>query len=209
MVLMVMDIVSTVVYKIKDRKFAFNRNLKAEEAVDFAEKNCAQENIDTARGFVFSSGSIKRRKLDSRLNKMQHELNKSTPADILIEKSCEKIAYAEISNTVEDLYTANSFFRCIGNNVHEEYRVRTKKLSKRIKVLPDKVTNELFYGIGWGDIAISPAVTLFCGPIGLIIILISLFLSLLCIKLSKKNDETIPLVTYLAIGCIIAFFKMI
>lgn len=61
-------------------------------------------------------------------------------------------------------------------------------------------------GIGGGDIKISPAVTLFAGPIGSYIILAVLILSLLGQICSKKaNRKYTPLVTYFFIGCVITF----
>lgn len=204
LLLIIMDILCTIVYKIHDKKFILNRNLDAIKAVDLAESLRTQESIDMARGFVFNS-SGKRTILSSKLDKLQRDLNKSLPVEELINKCSEKVTFAEISNTGADLYTARAFFICIGN-VTKENKISEKKLNKRLKELPDKIVDEVSYGIGWGDIKIAPSITLFYGSKGAVITLIVLALSLIGQKFIKQNDETVPLVTYLAFGCLIAFF---
>ncbi|CAB1249264.1 prepilin peptidase [Clostridium sp. MT-14] len=208
--LIIMDIVCTIIYKIKDRPFLVNRNLNAVEAVEKAEDNPTQENIDMARGFVFDSGNEKI--LSSRLDKLQQELNKFISQIELVNRCSEKVALAEISNTGADLYTAGAFLSCSTKSIPKKFRRnfyrRIKKLGlyRKIKELPDKIVDEKCYGIGWGDIKISPAVTLFYGSHGAFIMLLVLILSLLSQRFIKQDDDSIPLVTYMAIGCVIAFF---
>lgn len=192
----VTDIVCTVIYKVKDKPFLINRNLAAIKAVMVASKFTTQENIDMARGFVF--GSSNKKIVNSKLDTMQHKLNNSMSLEDLLKECARKIGLAEISNTESDLYTAEAFLLCIPKN-------NRKDLYKRIKKLPDKIVDERCYGIGWGDIKIAPAVTLFYGSMGTTIMLVVILLSLIGQKLIKQNDESIPLVTYMAVGCMIAF----
>lgn len=199
--LIIMDIVCTIIYKIKDKPFLVNRNLNAVEAVEKAEDNPTQENIDMARGFLFDSGNEKI--LSPRLDKLQQELNKSISQIELVNKCSEKVALAEISNTGADLYTVGAFLSCGTKSIPKNDR---KNLYRRINVLPDKIVDEKCYGIGWGDIKISPAVTLFYGSYGTFIMLLVLILALLGQRFIKQDDDSIPLVTYMAIGCVIAFF---
>jgi hypothetical protein len=206
--LIIMDIVCTVIYKIKDRPFLVNRNSNAVEAVEKAEDNPTQENIDMARGFVFDSGNEKI--LGSRLDKLQQELNKSISEDEIINKCFEKVSLAEISNTGADLYTAGSFLSCSARSIPKKSRrnfyrrIKGLGLYRKIKELPDKIVDEKCYGIGWGDIKISPAVTLFYGSHGAFIMLLVLILALLSQRFIKQGDDSIPLVTYMAIGCMMA-----
>ncbi|MBP2033981.1 hypothetical protein J2Z42_002698 [Clostridium algifaecis] len=101
-------------YKVDDKKFVLNRNLDAIKAVALAENLHTQETIDTDRGFIFNLSDKRRNILDSKLDRLQYDLNKSVPVRELIEKCSEKITFAEISNTGADLYTARAFYLCLG-----------------------------------------------------------------------------------------------
>lgn len=193
----IVEIVCTVIYKLKDRPFLINRNINALNATISAFKSPSQENIDVARGLIFNSSNS--RELNAKLDNLQKSLNESENIQALLTRAAKKIELAEISNTGVDLYTAASFMNCIPKN-------NRKDLYKRLNILPDKVVDEADYGLGWGDIAIAPSVTLFYGVQSTYIMLIVLILALIGQKLIKQTDEdSIPFVTYLAIGCLIEF----